>query len=158
MADPTDSDYHGNMKENINSKRKFLPNYSDLIDRLSIVTLKSIFIPSNKVAYEQEADDIIHDLDLLSGQKNIKLNGNMIRAILVLMLSNRYIWENESLCRKGDNQDYSLLKRTHSVNGVRNTCKNLISKQLGEKLDFKVDCLAAELQSDLENWNIFKEK
>ena len=71
------------------------------------------------------------------------------------MLSNRFIWENESKCRAGENQDFSLLKITHSINGVRNTARNVLSKEMGERLDLKVDCLAAELQTDFQNWNLF---
>jgi hypothetical protein len=61
------------------------------------------------------------------------------------MLSNRYIWENESKVRNGNDQDIILLKKTHSINGVRNTAKNVISKEIGERVDLKIDCLAAEL-------------
>ena len=75
---------------------------------------------------------------------------------MIVMLSNRYIWENESNARDGGDQDLNLLKLTHSINGVRNRAKNLISQQLGERVDLKTDCLAAELNSEFENWNIFE--
>lgn len=136
--------------------RKYLPTFAELVDRLSIVTLKAIFIPSNKEAYDQEARDIMHDVDLLIREKGIVLNAECIRAIQVIQLANRYIWENESKCRSGESQDLSLLKLTHSINGVRNTAKNVLSHQLGERKDLKVDCLAAELKSDFQNWDIFK--
>ena len=136
--------------------RKYLPTFAELVDRMSICTLKSIFIPANKEAYQQEIDDIQHDLDMIIKEKNIVLSGRSIQAIQVNMLSNRYIWENESKCRAGDNQDFSLLKLTHSVNGVRSTAKNVLSQELGERVDLKVDCLAAELKSDFQNWEIFK--
>ena len=42
--------------------RKYLPTLSDLIDRLSIVTLKSIKIPENKKEYEKEAHLIMQDI------------------------------------------------------------------------------------------------
>ena len=69
------------------------------------------------------------------------------------MLSNRYIWENESKVRNGTDQDSSLLKLTHSINGVRNSAKNVISYQTKERKDHKIDCLAAELKSDFQNWD-----
>ena len=72
----------------------------------------------------------------------------------MVMLSNRYIWENESKCRNGESQDLSLLKLTHSINGVRNTAKNIIATETGERKDLKVDCLAAELVSDYQNWKV----
>jgi hypothetical protein len=135
--------------------RKYLPTFAELVDRLSICQLKSIFIPANKAAYEQEISDIKCDLDQIIKEKNVTLNANAIQAIQVIMLSNRYIWENESKCRNGDNQDFSLLKLTHSINGVRNTAKNVLSKEMGERVDLKIDCLAAELKSDFQNWDIF---
>jgi hypothetical protein len=138
--------------------RKYLPTFAELVDRLSICQLKSIFIPSNKEAYQKEIEDIKHDIDFILKDKNIVLNASAIQAIQVIMLSNRYIWENESKCRQGDNQDFSLLKLTHSINGVRNTAKNVLSNELGERVDLKIDCLAAELKSDFQNWEIFTQK
>lgn len=137
-------------------QRKYLPTFAELTDRLSICILKSVFIPANKEAYDKEIKDICHDLDLMIDAGDIKLNSQSIKAIQVIMLANRYIWENESKCRAGDNQDFSLLKLTHSINGVRNTAKNVLSKEMGERQDLKVDCLAAELKSDFQNWEIFK--
>ena len=137
--------------------RKYLPTFAELVDRFTIVLLKSIFIPQNKQQYDQELSDIKHDINSIINEKDLKLNAEVIKAICVIMLSNRYIWENESKCRSGESQDLTLLKLTHSINGVRNTAKNILSKDLGERLDLKIDCLAAELQSDFQNWNIFKD-
>lgn len=133
-----------------------MPTFAELIDRMSICTLKSIFIPSNKVAYDAEISDIQHDIDLILKEKNLVLNAKALQAIQVIMLSNRYIWENESRCRSGESQDLSLLKLTHSINGVRSTAKNVLSQEMGERIDLKVDCLAAELKSEFQNWDIFK--
>lgn len=136
--------------------RKYLPTFAELIDRMSICQLKAIFIPENKEAYDQEIADIQHDLDQMIEEKNIKLSSEMLKATSIVMLTNRYIWENESKCRNGDSQDLELLKLTHSINGVRNLAKNVISRELGERVDLKIDCLAAELKSDFQNWNVFK--
>jgi hypothetical protein len=136
-------------------QRKYLPTFAELVDRLSIVTLKSIFIPKNKEAYDKEAADIMHDINAIISEKNIVLNAEALRAVQVIQLANRYIWENESKCREGSSQDLSLLKLTHSINGVRNTAKNVLSYQLGERVDLKIDCLAAELKSDFQNWDLF---
>ena len=136
--------------------RKYLPTFAELIDRMSICQLKAIFIPENKEAYDQEIADIQHDLDQMIEEKNIKLSSEMLKATSIVMLTNRYIWENESKCRNGDSQDLELLKLTHSINGVRNLAKNVISRELGERVDLKIDCLAAELKSDFQNWKVFK--
>ena len=45
--------------------RKYLPTISELIDRLSIVQLKEVFIPEHKEKYAQEIKDIVHYLDKL---------------------------------------------------------------------------------------------
>jgi hypothetical protein len=138
------------------NNRKYLPTFAELVDRLSIVMLKSVFIPANKEAYDKEAADIMHDINLIIQNQDVVLNAQSIKAVLAIMLANRYIWENESKCRSGESQDLSLLKLTHSINGVRNTAKNVLSKEMGERQDLKIDCLAAELKSDLANWEIFQ--
>ena len=63
----------------------------------------------------------------------------------MIMLSNEVIWQNESQARAGGTDQDKLLKFTHSVNGVRNNAKNVISQAIGERKDLKLDCLAAEL-------------
>ena len=136
--------------------RKYLPTFAELIDRMTICQLKSIFIPDNKEAYDEEISDIKYDLDQIIKEKDVDLTAELIRAISIVMLSNRYIWENESKVRSSADDDESyLLKLTHSINGVRNTAKNAISKELGERVDLKTDCLAAELKSNLQNWDVF---
>jgi hypothetical protein len=42
--------------------RKYLPTLAELIDRLSIVQLKEVFIPEHKSEYSKEISDILHDI------------------------------------------------------------------------------------------------
>lgn len=134
-------------------QRKWLPTLAELIDRLSIVQLKQIFIPEHAVEYGEEAMLIEHDIDLLLADKRI--NARVVRAILLTMLANRVIWENESKARLGGSEQDKLLKFTHSINGIRNQAKNIIAEMDGGRKDFKLDCLAAELDPAFGNWNIF---
>jgi hypothetical protein len=134
------------------TERRYLPTAADLIDRLSIVQLKAIFIPEYKIEYEKEIDAIMHDLFALG------LNAVIIRAAMVVMLCNRVIWENESKARNGGGEQDKLLKFTHSINGVRNRAKNVISSDLGERVDLKTDCLAEELLKEFGNWNIWSQE
>ncbi len=136
-------------------KRIFLPNFSDLVDRLCISQMKAIFITEHTEAYNKEVLDISHDIDILIKEKNIKFTAKMIWAILVIQLANRWIWENESKARAGGHDQDKLLSATHAINGVRNTAKNIISQELGERIDLKVDCLAADFAKEFGNWNIF---
>jgi hypothetical protein len=135
-------------------QRKYLPTFADLVDRMSIVQLKMIFIPENREAYAQELADIQHDIDLLLADRS-RLNAKAVHAIQVIMLANRYIWENEAEARAGSDRQSHLLRRTHAINGVRNTAKNVLSRELGERVDLKIDALAADLPDDMGNWRIW---
>jgi len=136
-------------------ERKYNYTFAELLDRLSIAQLKSIFIPEHKDMYVKEIKDIKHDIDLIF-KNGISLSGKIIHAIMILMLSNRYIWENESKIRaeSNDKQQEKLLRLTHSINGVRNNAKNIINGEINERIDLKVDCLAADLIEEFGNWII----
>ena len=65
------------------TERKYLPTLSELIDRLSIVQLKEVFIPEHKEEYAKEIQDIVHDINLCLNSCE-KVNAEIIRAIVVL--------------------------------------------------------------------------
>jgi hypothetical protein len=129
--------------------RKYLPTLSELIDRLSIAQLKEVFIGEHRDVYEQEIKDIINDINIILKEKNGKIDGETIRAIVVLSQMNLHIWHNESNYRKGI-KDGNNLELTHGLNGIRNTAKNMIQEIVGGRKDYKIDCLAA----DFKDWNI----
>ncbi len=131
------------------SNRKYLPTLSELVDRLSIVQLKEVFIPEHKNEYAKEISDILHDIDLTLKEKDVIIDSKTIRAIVVLSQMNLHIWHNESNYRKGI-KDGNNLELTHGLNGIRNTAKNIIQEILGGRKDYKIDCLAAEF----EDWEI----
>lgn len=135
-------------------ERRFLPGIADLIDRLSIVQLKAIFIPQHKAEYMSERADIEHDIDLIL-EEGRPLNAAAVHAIMVVMLANRFIWENESKARLGGAEQDKLLKLTHSINGVRNSAKNQLAAIVGGRLDYKVDSLSADLPPEFGDWRIF---
>ena len=129
--------------------RKYLPTLSELIDRLSIVQLKEVFILEHKEEYSEEIKDIIHDIDLELSEKSVILSGDDIRSLIVLAQMNLHIWHNESEARKGINAGENL-RLTHGLNGIRNTAKNKIQESVGGRKDYKVDCLASEF----EDWEV----
>ena len=129
--------------------RKYLPTISELIDRLSIVQLKEVFIPEHKEEYAQEIRDIIHDLDELIYWE--KPTGEMIRAIVVLAQMNLHIWHNENRYRMGEGE--GNLGLTHGLNGIRNTAKNKIQENVGGRKDYKIDCIAAEFKDWEVSWD-----
>ena len=125
--------------------RKYLPTISELIDRLSIVQLKEVFITEHKEEYAQEIKDIVHDLNKLGLEKEYDYSnlGELIRAVVVLSQMNLHIWHNETKYRAGEGD--GNLGLTHGLNGIRNTAKNKIQDTLGDgdRKDYKIDCIAA---------------
>ena len=140
-------------------ERKYVHTFADLCDRLSIVLLKQIRIPENREAYKRERHLIESDLDdmlpgLGDGICGKILGGADITAILMIMLSNVVIWDNEAEARKGGRSKNKLLRFTHSINGCRNTAKNILSGD--DRKDYKIDCLAADLPEEFGNWKIWE--
>jgi hypothetical protein len=131
------------------SNRKYLPTLSELIDRLSIVQLKEVFIPEHKKEYAKEISDILYDIGLTLKEKDVILNSETVRAIVVLSQMNLHIWHNETNYRKGI-KDGNNLELTHGLNGIRNAAKNKIQEVSGGRKDYKIDCLAAEFK----DWDI----
>lgn len=134
------------------SDRKYLPSIADLIDRLSITQLKEVFIKEHRKEYEQEIQDILYDINILLSEKNIILDANFIRYLLILGQTNLNIWVNESNYRKGIKEGNDL-ELTHSLNGVRNTAKNKIQEYVGGRKDYKIDCIAAEHSNYEPSWD-----
>lgn len=128
--------------------RKYLPTLSELIDRLSIVQLKEVFISEHKEEYAEEIDALVHDIGVIIEENNAEITAEVIRAIVVLSQMNLHIWHNESQARKGIGD--ANLALTHGLNGIRNISKNKIQEILGGRKDYKVDCLAA----DFKDWEI----
>lgn len=132
-------------------ERKYLPTLSELIDRLSIVQLKEVFIPEHKAEYAEEIKAITHDIQLYLNESKEPITAETIRAIVVLSQMNLHIWHNESNYRKGI-KDGNNLELTHGINGIRNTAKNKIQEVMGGRKDYKIDCLAAEFKDWEISW------
>ena len=135
--------------------RKYLPTLAELIDRLSIIQLKEVFIPEHKKEYAKEIKDIVHDIDMLMNWE--KPSGEMIRAIIVLAIivlaqMNLHIWHNETKYRAGEGD--GNLGLTHGLNGIRNTAKNIIQDHVNDnsRKDYKIDCIAAEFKDWEVSW------
>lgn len=133
------------------SERKYLPTLAELIDRLSIAQLKEVKIPEHKAEYAQEIADIVHDIQLCLDNSDKQISGETIRAIVVLAQINTHIWQNESNYRKGIKEGNNL-ELTHGINGIRNVAKNKIQEVVGGRMDYKIDCLAAEFKDWEISW------
>lgn len=131
--------------------RKYLPTFSELLDRLSIVQLKEVLIPEHKEEYAAEIKDILHDIQCHIDENNVVVDAKVLRALIVVSQINLHIWHNEANYRKGDD-DGNNLKLSHGLNGIRNTAKNMIQDSLGGRKDYKIDCLAAEFKDWEISW------
>lgn len=130
--------------------RKYLPTLGELIDRLSIVQLKEVKIPQHKEEYAKEISEIVHDINEILEEKP-KVDGEFIRALVVLSQMNAHIWYNEDNARSGDDQGNQLLL-THGLNGIRNTAKNKLQELDGGRKDYKIDCIASEFKDWEVSW------
>ena len=135
------------------SRRKYLPTFADLVDRLAIVQLKALYIHENRDEYLKERELIEHDIGLLLEGR--KLSARALHAIMIIMLTNHAIWVNETKARDGGSEQNELLRFTHSINGQRNSAKNILSHEFGERKDLKIDCFASELIEVFGHWQIF---
>ena len=138
------------------SGRKYLPTFAELVDRLSIVQLKEVFIPEHKIEYAKEIADIVHDItscivEAQGSDDYPAIVGESLRAIIVLAQMNLHIWHNESQVRKGTGEGDLAL--THGLNGIRNVAKNKIQEIAGGRKDYKIDCLAADQQQWEVSWD-----
>lgn len=132
-------------------ERKYLPTLSELIDRLSIIQLKEVFITDHKKEYAEEIEAIVHDIQLYLDESKEPVTAETIRAIVVLSQMNLHIWHNESNVRNGS-EGPNALALTHGLNGIRNTAKNKIQEVVGGRKDYKIDCLAAEFKDWEISW------
>ena len=132
-------------------KRRWLPTLGELIDRLSIHQLKEVFIPKNKDNYANEIDDMVYDINLIIKENNANIDGEFIRAVIVLSQMNAHIWYNESQVRKGERGSDNIML-THGLNGIRNTAVNKIMERVGGRKDYKIDCIASEFKDWEVSW------
>lgn len=118
----------------INKNRKYLPTLADLIDSLTINQIKEIKFHDEKSAYAQVIKKICHDIDLIIEEKNIKLTSRLVRIIILVAQLNLFIWETKDKMQEADSESYSkLLKFCHQLNGIRNTMKNKVLEEIGDK-------------------------
>lgn len=139
--------------------RKYFPTFAELVDRLQILQLKEIFIAETSADHRAERALVEHDLQIMLKARQAALGEGLsaraVHAISVMMLCNHFIWTNEALARAGGDDQDRRLKLTHSVNGVRNTAKNVLSEEFGERFDRKIDCFAEKLIAEFGNWDVF---
>jgi len=144
------------------TEKKYNLSLGELIDRLSIAMLKHAKIPEHKEEYGREIEDLLHDINLELSGKREYLNAEHFFEIMNIAEFNTHIWYNETDVRNGmalhaqgnelSTEEWASIGKklslTHSLNGIRSTAKNRMNKIVGGRMDYKIDCLAA----DAEQW------
>lgn len=135
------------------NKREYLPTLADLIDALTIDQIKEVKFHEKRLAYAEGIKKICNDIDLIIGEKDIKLNSKLIRIIVVIAQLNLHIWENKDRMQNESPENYlRLLKFAHQLNGIRNTLKNKILEEIGDKDPSKKRTNTET--DDLKEWDI----
>lgn len=130
--------------------RKFHYSLGELFDMLSIKSLKEIHNPELREQYAKEIQDILHDIQLLLPKSSdITITAPFLRAIGLLFQYNTMIWMNEAAARDGDPENNNLFL-THTLNGIRCRCKDVISKSVNGRIDPKVHALGENEKTQYE--------
>lgn len=138
------------------AERKYNLTLGELIDRLAICALKFAKIPEHKEEYGKEIDDLIYDINIcLPKGPTPGITGEFIYDTIINAQYNAHIFANEGHVRASEGKDLTdaeyaeigkKLMLTHSLNGCRSTSKNRLNKIIGGRMDYKVDCLAADAE------------
>ena len=143
--------------DSTSNSRQFLPPMSELIDRLTVTQIKQNLLGDESDDFYAEITKLINDINLIIDEKELKLSGQLIRAIVMMSQINLHIWRNKDMMQENlENETAYLayLKKAHQMNGVRNLLKNYIlglegvsdTSQL--RSNFEVDGLEWEMNLD----------
>jgi len=102
------------------------PSFSEIIDRLSILNIKRIFIKKDAISFSKEIQKLHNDIDFYMDKNNILCNSQHFRLIISLAQINLNIWlTKEEMTNHNDNY-LKNMKLGHQLNGIRNQLKNKI--------------------------------
>lgn len=130
----------------ITNHRSYRYSFAELLDRLGIVSLKYIYTKENKDNFQQEINEIVHDIQC-DIDEGVVVTADILRAVIVLTQANMEVWKNEQFARdnvelNNDKETAKALTYTHRLNGERCQAKSRIQDLIGGRLDPKISCLA----------------
>jgi len=135
-----------------NKERQYLPPLTELIDSLTINQIKEVTFPEQKESLAGEMAKISHDIDLIIGERDLKLSARLIRIIIAIAQMNLHIWHNKDKMQDDPEKYTDLLKLAHQLNGVRNRMKNILLEEVG---DAEKSARKTNYNTDgLEGWDI----
>ena len=114
-------------------KRKFQVLLTDLIDTLTIGQIKEMLLLGEKrVAATKELTMLLHDIDLLLKDVEIKGYGRLLRLVVFLAQANLIVWSNKDRMQDEPEKYHELLEFAQEMNGLRNHIRNLLMEEFGE--------------------------
>lgn len=133
-------------------RRKFMPPFAELIDRLTVDQIKEVLVPAQATACAEEMAKISHDLDVLIRERKLRLSSRLLRMVIVIAQMNVHIWHNKDQMQESPEKYLDLLKLAHQLNGLRNQVKNILLEEAGDR---EKSAQRTNYNTDgLEGWNI----
>ena len=97
---------------------------SELIDLLSIMQIKEIKFNNKRKIYSKQMKDISLDINKLIRDKEIDINGEIIRKIAFVGISNLLVWELKDLMLSNKKDYDKFLQKALELNIIRNKIFN----------------------------------
>ena len=126
-------------------------NFSELVDKLSIIQIKQIINNKQYRSYENTILKILNELELnISKNKQMILNSKIVNLLNILSQINLFIWflrDEMQISKKNYKQN---MKLSHQLNALRNITKNklllIFNKNKNQDLRTNIN------KEDLKGW------
>ena len=105
---------------------------SELIDLLSIMQIKEIKFNNKRKIYSKQMKDISVDINKLIRNKKIDINGEIIRKIAFVGISNLLVWELKDLMLSNKKDYDKFLQKALELNIIRNKVFNTMMIDFNE--------------------------
>ena len=105
---------------------------SELIDLLSIMQIKEIKFNNKRKIYSKQMKDISVDINKLIRNKKIDINGEIIRKIAFVGISNLLVWELKDLMLSNKKDYDRFLQKALELNIIRNKIFNTMMIDFNE--------------------------
>ena len=126
-------------------------NFSELVDKLSIIQIKQLINNKQYRSYENTISKILNQLEHnISKNKKMILNSKIVNLLNILSQINLFIWflrDEMQISKKNYKQN---MKLSHQLNALRNITKNklllIFNKNKNQDLRTNID------KEDLKGW------
>lgn len=126
-------------------------NFSELVDKLSIIQIKQLINNKQYRSYENTISKILNELELnISKNKKMILNSKIVNLLNILSQINLFIWILRDEMKISKNNYKQNMKLSHQLNALRNIAKNklllIFNKNKNQDLKTNIN------KEDLKGW------